>query len=101
MREKKRYLLVRGNNLKTNIATQTAEVNKAKARLDKAIVSEEKASGQRIKEKMVDPEYLRIINEGEKIKLEVAYKKQRNMMIVAGVVGVGVLSIGVLYLLKK
>ena len=76
-------------------------VDNAKTELNKAIAAEEKASGQRIKEKEVDPEYVRLKLEGERVKAEYAYKRQRNQMIVAGVVGAGILSIGVLYLLKK
>jgi hypothetical protein len=80
------------------IPKQTILVNEAKDRLDKAIIAEEKASGQRIKEQMVSPEYLKAKAEADKILLDAQAKKRmsRNILILglaaAALVGVLVVT---------
>ena len=82
------------------IPKQTVIVNKAKADLDKAIAAEEKASGQRIKEKMVSPEYLEAKAKADKILLDAEAKKRRSRnILILGLAGAAL--VGVLVLTRK
>jgi hypothetical protein len=83
------------------LAERTAKANAetAKAELDRAVAAEEKASGQRIKEKEADPEYVRLKNESEKIRLEAEQKKRasRNLLLL----GLGLIAITGAYLILR
>lgn len=86
------------------VATQdTAKkaVDSAKSELDKAIAAEEKASGQRILEKQSDPEYIRLKNEGDKLKLEAETKKAKMRTILLLGLGAFAVVAAVLVLRKK
>lgn len=81
--------------------TAKRDVDSAKAELDKAIAAEEKASGQRILEKQTDPEYVRLKNEGDMLKLEADAKKAKMRTVL--ILGLGAFAVvaAVLVLRKK
>lgn len=82
-------------------AEKQAKINTeiAKSELDKAVAAEERASGQRIKEKETDPEYIKLKNESEKIRFEAEKQKRtsRNFLIL----GLGLVVLAGAYLIIR
>jgi hypothetical protein len=80
-----------------DILNKQKEIDKLVIDRDKAIAAEEKASGQRIKERESDPAYIKAKAEADRIVLEagIRQKRNRNLLLLglAGIALIGVIAV--------
>lgn len=98
--DRKRAEIKTNKDNAANIVSQKQKIlDESIVQRDKALAAEERASGQRIKEKQTDPEYLKAKAESDKILLESEDKKRKSRNIL--ILGLGLIAITGAYLILR